>query len=526
MKKAFSEIIIVLLSVLTTGCGEIRIVQENEQPLMKEDLWRSDFTEYGDARVRSINDICVIPEPLARRETFYNENGEITDIEEYEYDSENRYTQIHKLQRNPETNEMDLYFIYTYSYGDSFYCVDTTYVQENNTTTRDIYDMHGNAISTQRITSEDEEIETLTYTYEYTCDAKYKAEEYCYAGEDKDFGHHAMQLYNENGDETYKIVQYNDHWISTTTTEYEYNEQNQITHATCEFDFDISNLKTTIQEYTYTYDENGLLIEEIINTDEGDVSEYSQETIQYHYDEEGRLIREESRKIIYSDFDGSVLRESSWELVYEYDLDLDPIQQLQTVSKYPVTPATTAYRNLLEQDAFEWDEHGSLYDTSGFQFALINSDNEADTIYLLLQNKESYAAAGTQHLLVYRDGEIKTLWGYDQNCIYIKGFTKDKETGEQFYFIASGGRQDGTNFYVYQLEEDNLDLLAEYSSLERSFLDGSISESFYYWKEEEVSMQMFINYYNDLLGEELMEVTWIDNTEENRNLVFGNSRDA
>ena len=36
-----------------------------------------------------------------------------------------------------------------------------------------------------------------------------------------------------------------------------------------------------------------------------------------------------------------------------------------------------------------------------------------------------------------------------------------------------------------------------------------------------VAMQIFINHYNDLLDGEMMEVTWMDNTEENRERIFG-----
>lgn len=523
MKKRLYTIIILLLSVMLTGCGATEPEQENALDLSEEKLWRTDFTEYGDDKVRSINDICVIPGPLVRRETTYvkNDGDDFTWINEfvYEYDSENRYARIRYSYKNPESDEMELDYITTYSYDYSLYYVDTTYVQLNNIVTHQIYDAHGNEIFGQMLTSKDEEAEivTHTYTYDYVCDGQYREEEYCYVG--KDDLHHAMQLYNENGDVTYKIIQFADDTTSTTTTEYEYNEQKQIIHAVSEIDHDISNFKTTMRECSYTYDENGYLIREFIRIVEGDVYEDSEETIQYQYDEEGRMVRKEYQKTTYIQGTEDVLRESLSVTVYEYDLE--PTQQSQAVPGYPVTPATSAYKNLLEQETFEWDEYGALYHTSDFQFALINSDNEADTTYLLLQNKESYAAAGTQHLLVYRDGEIKTLWGYGQNCIYIQGFTKDKETEEHFYLITYGGRQDATNFCVYHLEEDHLDLLAEYNSLERIFLDGSLSEAFYYWEDEEVSMQIFINCYNDLLDGEMTKVTWLDNTEGNRRLVFG-----
>lgn len=192
-----------------------------------------------------------------------------------------------------------------------------------------------------------------------------------------------------------------------------------------------------------------------------------------------------------------------------------------SVLQYPVTPATSAYRNLLEQETFDWGEHEWFYNTSDFQFSLINSENEANTTYLLLQNKNSTAAAGTQHLLIYHAGEMKTLWGYDQNCIYIQGFAKDKETKEQFYFIASGGRQDASYFYVFQLDEDNLNLIAEENIFPDRSLEEGNYECFYYWQGNEVEKTEYLDRYDELLDEEIIGITWRDNTEENRNFIFG-----
>lgn len=189
-------------------------------------------------------------------------------------------------------------------------------------------------------------------------------------------------------------------------------------------------------------------------------------------------------------------------------------------SAYQDNPAVAAYRDLLEQETFDWDGH-SHYPPSDMQFFLVSSGDEEDTVYLLLRYPGATAAFGTQHVLIYQDGEIKTIWGYGQNCIYIQGFARERETGENFYLITSGGRQNGHDFCVYRLEKENLDLLAAYHVVERLFLDSVIDETSYYWEEEQVSMQIFINHYNDLLDDELMEVIWIDNTEENRNLVFG-----
>lgn len=189
-------------------------------------------------------------------------------------------------------------------------------------------------------------------------------------------------------------------------------------------------------------------------------------------------------------------------------------------SAYQDNPAVVAYRDVLEQETFDWDGH-SYYPPSDMQFFLVSSGDEEDTVYLLLRYPGATAVFGTQHVLIYQDGEIKTLWGYGQNCIYIKGFARDKETGEDFYLITSGGRQDVSEFHVFRLEKENIDLVGEYRSIQRVFLGGLIYEASYYWEEEEISSQMFINHYNDLLDDELMEVIWIDNTEENRNLVFG-----
>lgn len=519
MKMTSYGIIILLLSVLLTGCGGLKDGEGNEQPLTDKEMGGVDLPENGSAKVRSLDDICVIPEPLVRRQIRYNESGEILQIDEYEYDSKNRYTQIRTSQRDPETDEILLCFIYTYSYDDSFYYVDCTHVLDNNIVTRDIYDMHDNKTYTQLFASADKEIATLTYTYEYICDTEYKEEENCYDGESKDFSHYAMHLYNENGDEIYYFIQYSDDDVFTVTTEYEYNEQNQIIHAS--YVFNIEDIfKSSTRDETYTYDENGALVEKIISflNPYGDMS--LQKISQYQYDEEGKMIREELRQISYNTITSDVGDEAVLVIVYEYDLDLAPLQQLQTVSKYPVTLATSAYKDLLEQETFVWDEHGSAYNTADIRFSLIGSENEDNTIYLLLQNEYSYAAAGTQHLLAYQEGEVKTLWGYGQNCIYIRGFAKDKETGEKFYFIASGGRQDVSYFYVFQLDGANLDLIAE----QNSFPDRSSDEEnyiiTYYWQGKEVEEVEYLERYDELLDEEMIEITWLDNTKENRELIF------
>ena len=196
-----------------------------------------------------------------------------------------------------------------------------------------------------------------------------------------------------------------------------------------------------------------------------------------------------------------------------------------TVEKIPPTPAISAYRDLLEQDTCEWSSWN--YDPSDFQFALIHSGNETDTTYLLLQNLRASGAEGFHHLLVYQEGEIKTLWGDGQNCIYIRGFAKDKETGGRFYLIASGGRQGITNYYVYQLNQDKIDLSAEKIEIERldtTDPDGKtyITEHYFYWRGEEVEEAEYLAMYNELLDGEIMEFSWLDNTEENRDLIFGN----
>lgn len=331
MKKIFLVSVISLMIFAVSGCGRNNEIQNSKSPsLSSEEIVNRDLAESGISRMRSIDDICVCTEPLVYREHVYNESGELVQYYQYEYDEFNRYKTVYNYQKNPETSEMVLFLQEDYSYDDYFYYKNTTYVQNEGLVTQDIYDTHNNIVMTQMPNKQYDDVSTITYTYKYPTDTNSVEEEYAYWGEGVNFSHYTIRRFNEYGDTVYIMTQYDDS-VTTSTYEYEYDQENRMISMRENYvDEDIYGEDTSDYETVFTYDDAGLLISEEENYVSNDNSYYeihSNKIIQFEYDDFGRLAKKITRhrtETGYSQFDESVY---SVEYIYEHVSELKDTAQ-------------------------------------------------------------------------------------------------------------------------------------------------------------------------------------------------------
>lgn len=187
-----------------------------------------------------------------------------------------------------------------------------------------------------------------------------------------------------------------------------------------------------------------------------------------------------------------------------------------------------AYRELLEQGDYVWNERTGLsYDISELQFSLLDSGEDKDTVYLLLQSEIAYNrpfAEEGHRILMYRDGEVETIWGDDEESGHIIGFIRDRITGENLYIIVVKMSLDSLitdSYLIYKLDDNQLNQIAQVDTYSRSVMGRTMRQYFFYWQGEEMELANFNYEYYQIFDEETSDINWIDNTEENRNIVFG-----
>lgn len=257
--------------------------EENAEPAQQEETDVSD------------GNIFAKEEPLVSKETFYR-GDTVMQIQDYEYDEQNRLTMENIYQLNENTGEMGLSFRYDYAYDDDFCYQNMTYTNENNRVAKTILDANGNAILSQEIIRGN--LYSQTYSYKYSMDTERRKESYCYAGEGKDFFYYDVTLYNRHGDPTFQLVQRPDSSISVCKIDYEYNDENQLVRITKTYreGENRETIDDTIVESNYTYGEDGMLEKEVWTSCTAGSKTHG-ETILYQYDEQGREIRREEHSL-------------------------------------------------------------------------------------------------------------------------------------------------------------------------------------------------------------------------------------
>lgn len=328
MKRVLEAVAVSLIVVALSGCGNNEIQNSKSQSLSNEEVIALDLSEKGQAKERSINDICVHSEPLIYKENIYNEFGELVQFYLYEYDEFNRYKTIYNYQKDPLTPEMILYVQEDFSYDEYFYYKKTTYWQDDGLVTQDIYDTHDNVILTQKVDRYNGTISNITYTYKYLTDTYMSEEEYAYRGEGVSFAYYTVKRFNEFGDVVYIMTQYDDS-VTTSSYEYEYDQAGSVVSMLEIYtDEDMFGTDRSILNTVYDYDEQGLLIseEEYYILNEASYSDdFANEIKQYEYDDEGRLITEiiiQKKKNGYSGFKETVY---SIEYIYEDNIETEAI---------------------------------------------------------------------------------------------------------------------------------------------------------------------------------------------------------
>ena len=232
---------------------------------------------------------------LPGSETYYK-NNEIVQVVNYEYNDGNRQSASDIYERNDATGELGLVQHKNYTYDEYFIYEDTTHMQEDNAVTRVVTDAEGNEIISQGIFSGG--ILTSTYTYEYRENTERKQVQYCYEGEEKNFSRLTIVLYNKYGDEIYKLIQAGSDRIYEYRTIYTYNDMGQLSSKKVSYAMDGEPAYMT-RENSYSYDEKGQLVEEVLMTCMGlDISQPAHTDkvwIRYEYDALGREIRREQK---------------------------------------------------------------------------------------------------------------------------------------------------------------------------------------------------------------------------------------
>ena len=204
------------------------------------------------------------------------------------------------------------------------------------------------------------------------------------------------------------------------------------------------------------------------------------------------------------------------------------LQMMRDIAAHGNPAMVNAYRELLEQERFDWDGDQFYSNLSSMKFSLVGVEDEDASVYLLLQNNASYNAGGFEHILVYQDGEVKTLWGYGKNCIYLLGYTTREDDDSYTYVYAYGGFDDSTYSYLLRLSDGQVYPTALYHSYPdwtKYLIGESVPKSDYieeyYWMEQEVDQEEFHTNYEGLKLEQMINIEWINNTDENRQYIFG-----
>lgn len=195
------------------------------------------------------------------------------------------------------------------------------------------YDENGN-ITAENVYLNDDNYPHGFTQYVYDTDGLLKYEIYYssnYAQTELEKNFYAEYEYDSSGNEISNIKVDADGYIdSKSSTEYQYDDNENIISKTVNAWFDPVNSKinSSISEYTYTYDESGKMLTE---------------TLKYTYDRNGEAYSCESMKIY--DSNGNVIKEirdkgseTETEKTYEYDdknrLICEKIKNVRTVYEY------------------------------------------------------------------------------------------------------------------------------------------------------------------------------------------------
>jgi len=174
--------------------------------------------------------------------------------------------------------------------------------------------------------------------------------------------------------------------------------------------------------------------------------------------------------------------------------------------------ALDAYEELLTKPYYAWADDELLYATENMRFTVIDISGEKRVPALMLENKYSALAYGTNKLLIYKDEKVVELWPDrdNGNGIYADTYSA---TG---IFECSGGRQSECYTYCFRLQDDySLKLMGEirYNMETKAVM--------HLWNGKEVSEEEYNSNHEKLVKDtELKNIEWLENTEENREKVF------
>jgi len=251
-----------------------------------------------DGMTRSITQLCAHKEPLVSRELIFDEEGELIEVNKYTYDEYNRYSSVKNYSHDTKTGMWDLRLWENYSYDDYFYYVETR--RPGSDTKKSTFDLHGNAILVQYFDNDGRCYDACTHSYRYPVDEKYNQEEMCYDGEKYAFSHRTIKQFNEAGDVTCNIVQY-ENAMDSEVSGYKYDDEGRMIYKGTRYEYE--NLWAddyAAVRISYSYDENGNLKMEHDRTTEHigrDCESNYEIVITYDYDSEGRLIQKTSRAV-------------------------------------------------------------------------------------------------------------------------------------------------------------------------------------------------------------------------------------
>lgn len=321
-KQVVAIIISALIAGGLSGCGRLeQTAAENEVKLDKATVEKLDLSNNGKPVERSIDDICVKKEPLIKTELLYDEDHTLIQITEYEYDEKNRYAKVVESVRDEGDMLPVPTFSHEYLYDDETYTEETTYLRDKPYVTKDVYNTHNQVILTQHYSILTDKVETTTYSRRYAYDTDRRMEMTVYQNEDMKFAYTQTELYDEMGNKTFELMQYNTNEMDTTQFSNEYDEKGRLIHCISKKTSNDS-YDTTVQEYFYTYDDNDRLVEKNVIVEESWRSFDLGATVLdslfvYQYDDKGRLVTERKKESFKLDDVGPERKESSFK-VYVY----------------------------------------------------------------------------------------------------------------------------------------------------------------------------------------------------------------
>ena len=271
--------------------------------------------------------VFVKEEPLVKRELVYDSDGDLIAVYDSEYDDYNRLSQYVYRRYDNEKRVLSKVHTYNYKYDNHFCYEEMIYHEYGDKKANTIYNDRYDTVLTEFYPNEEELVSTKTH-YEYVVDNRIIT----------------RKSWVEEGKETIReiLIDKNGNIVSLRTTNWE-NEVNELRFY-YEYDSDGRKIKeereglnsegnniNRVENY-YTY-QNGFLVKvssvAYNNLESNGMKTVTNNTINYGYDENGRMIRKEDRTFSESEI-GKIISNGIIS-IYKYNLDEDIVYKIDSL---------------------------------------------------------------------------------------------------------------------------------------------------------------------------------------------------